>query len=487
MKPQLLFIETAQSHFVDGQGQLFSFPYKFRQADAKKAGLSPVTMVSLWVPVHTLSFTKAFRQNEKVDIKSFILEAWSKNRLKFPETLVVNELIAKAFPDIEKLCELFGVSLSVVPKGNKVYVATRRRLEPAFEGLNLRGRYDEADESSPRSNYKPWLLSELNQCCAWRESYGPPLYKHLEIYRVTEEEIDKEGANKLLVASKSTGHLTLNRVVPQDLLVRDEKKIPGRSKAWIKEEMDARMAGEYQSDQPTAAQDIYDEDDEDGENTRAVKKKHHEEAEDLTFDGANDIKELLPGWPVSKAKIARNVGLEAPEIDWFLTMKKGLRHDDARRLRLEFGLVATDYVGEFRVDMGLVLRFAKERSGAVNAYDRLSHGGDVEKAFELIPKNGVLNPKWQAIYLMACGDLTGNLLFFERGSKAAVAVTNKKMLINRSDEDQEFKVSNKMYADAMLIADQTINSCAEMDNAMNRFYGNNRAEIEKSFDHFPSW
>ena len=484
MKPHYLFIETAQSHFVDSVGKLFSFADKFRQDDAKKAGLSPIILVALWVPVYGFFYVKAIEKQDEIELKAFILEAWSKNPLKMPQSLIVSELIANAFPGIAQLCKTADVSLEVVPKGNKAYVANRRGLEAAFEGLHVRGRSKLKKTYFGDETYQPWSLADLSKVIAWRRKWWPVAPDIFDIFGVPENEGDKDKLNPVLISSKNWDHITARSVLPSELLIRDEKKIPVRSKAWIQEEMNARIAGRYRSDQPLVADDMYDEDD---EFKPEVTQRQCKQAENLTFDGANDIKELLPGWPVSKAKIARNVGLETPEIDWFLTMKKGLRHDDARRLRFEFGLVATDYVGEFKVDMGLVLRFAKERNGAVNAYDRLSHGGDVEKAFELIPKNGVLNPKWQAIYLMACGDLTGNLLFFERGSKAAVAVTNKKMLINRSDEHQEFKVSNKMYADAMLIADQTINSCAEMGNAINRFYGNNRAEIEKSFDQFPGW
>jgi hypothetical protein len=153
-------------------------------------------------------------------------------------------------------------------------------------------------------------------------------------------------------------------------------------------------------------------------------------------------KDLVACWPNSAAEIASAIGTTAREMKWLLDGKASF---DKRTLYEMLSILSIEWVDDDGYEAtGPCVLVANNIGPATRIYDRLSHGGDLDFSYEVVPESGQADPSWRYLLFQSYGGVP-NILMFGRGSKESDRL-NDKAFINFEGLRP---VPNKLYRDVV--------------------------------------
>lgn len=348
-------------------------------AEAAKHGLAPLVIYGLTpkgLPLRHIAFAAADRPDS---ICTFLQRAWREVSVLRgrPDVLRVNRHVASACPGLAEALKRAGVALVVTDGADKKFSASMRNIQD--QAMKVGWRIRDVPVTS---------IETLNAVAAgWSGQYAG-------------REVDENTQRWLAMP-----------IVPLDVDLPD---LPWKTGAWL-HAWEATLPPAQprycyqgdgavwlitgQPDNPTGA---------DPGDDGGVEADHCVPID----NAASKAKLMVDAWPNPPVEIARAIDVTARELQWFLSEKDTL---DDHRFEL-LALLGVEYIadyGEYEATGPCVLT-ATNRRRIQAAYDELSHGGDLQFAFEAVPDKGPADPSWRYLVFMACGGLP-NIIMVPRG------------------------------------------------------------------------
>lgn len=135
-------------------------------------------------------------------------------------------------------------------------------------------------------------------------------------------------------------------------------------------------------------------------------------------DEADDLPEvaraLVRCWPTSLGELSRCIGSTARSLEWFLDRNAALDHQQRNQLCELLGLELDPDFRTYETCAPCVL-IARTANVAKEAYEFLSHGGDLAFSIEALPASGGPDPSWRYLVFQAYGGAP-NIMLVARGS-----------------------------------------------------------------------
>lgn len=138
------------------------------------------------------------------------------------------------------------------------------------------------------------------------------------------------------------------------------------------------------------------------------------------------IKEVVAMWPCGRRAFFNGLTLSQQEFDFWVAGRARLYQSDFTQIRELANISYRDEYDEWELDGGYLLMATTPRN-VLNAYNTLSHGGDLRFAFEVLGPLGEL-PALRFLVFESWGGVA-NIILFERGGPAE-KVLNDRDLIN---------------------------------------------------------
>lgn len=148
-----------------------------------------------------------------------------------------------------------------------------------------------------------------------------------------------------------------------------------------------------------------------------------DDVDTLQVDG---IKDLVAMWPGGSAAFFKGLSVTKRDFDFWASGRAHLTEEEIREVFTRAGVRYDEEIDDFQLSSGYLLQ-ATTKGNVSALYTELSHGGDIEWAFEVRGPSGEIPPMRIAVF-GHCGGLP-NILLFERGSKAET-VLDSRALIN---------------------------------------------------------
>lgn len=137
-------------------------------------------------------------------------------------------------------------------------------------------------------------------------------------------------------------------------------------------------------------------------------------ADHETDDLPEVARALVRCWPTSPGELSRCIGSTARSLEWFLDRKTALDHQQRNRLCDLLGLELDPDFQTYETCAPCVL-IARTSNAAKQAYEFLSHGGDLVFSIEALPASGLPDPSWRYLVFQAYGGAP-NIMLVARGS-----------------------------------------------------------------------
>ena len=138
----------------------------------------------------------------------------------------------------------------------------------------------------------------------------------------------------------------------------------------------------------------------------------------FAYNETDDLPEvaraLVRCWPTSPGELSRCIGSTARSLEWFVDRKAALDHQQRDRLCELLGLELDPDFRTFEACAPCVL-IARTSNAAKEAYELLSHGGDLVFSIEALPAGGLPDPSWRYLVFQAYGGAP-NIMLVGRGS-----------------------------------------------------------------------
>ena len=373
-------------------------------SDAARFGLKPLILYGLTVPGTQLQWLSFSRLDNPRSLLGFLIEAWSKGAgLKgCPDILKINKSIADSCPDLKLNLKKLGVEVVIAEKGDKKLSGSLRAAQDDVMRFGWLAR----------NNAKDFYNLEALNAYAHK---GHNHHVEQKMWAWGSHKSVRETAEKwiALPVKEVECHLNLSQM--------DWK--PGQ---WLSSwEVNAVPAGRrtFRTDDGVTwliagGEDV---DDFDGDDSSEFAMNAMEEA------CAEKTKLMMDCWPNKPAEIASDLGITVKQLQRFVSKIAKLPDEKIDALKEMLGLEESERFYDFDA-VGPCVLFGEKPTKITEAYDLLTHGGDLAYSVEVIPEKGNADPSWRYVIFKACGELP-NIIMFARGSNSAEKIGDK-MLMN---------------------------------------------------------
>ena len=365
-------------------------------------GLTPLILYGVTAagtPISWLTFSREDKPRSFCDV---LQEAWRRapGLLGYPDTLKVNRHVAKASPDLRAKLAKVGVNVVIADGQDKQFSSSLRSAQ----------------------NNAMWLSLGI----------GTPSITTVELLAMAAEYCHRsdvefkrwESSNKDIAERANAWVKLPRRDVAADLpmeldWVRGpwlsvwEASLPPSSHSYFHADSDGchwLLLGN-----PPAEADP-----EDPESVDLITD------EDYEYEAREIVKLMLASWPGKEIEVAREIGVTAQRLKWYISNHAPLTSNALGRL---LNLLGIEMSGDgFYEPKGPCVLVARSQKIA-DAYESLSHGGDIDLSFEALPENTAsADPSWRFVIFQACGELPC-IIMFPRGTVIAERV-NSGLFIN---------------------------------------------------------
>ena len=376
------YVATAKFVFARGNSLVWSSD-PIRASDAAELGLRPLILYGLTVagtPIHWLGYAPSGRPRAFAD---FVHEAWTSaaGLRGYPDALLINRHIAGAAPGFVTSLTKLGVDVVIAGPTDKHLSASLRVAQQAVVETRFRARKQAPMASVDDLNAESAKMHASHLKPGWRGGIAP---------RAT--------------AARCEAWMSLPSRGALPLGTGGLDWTPG---PWLSA-WEATLS-------PAGPLTLEDED-----GVTCVRAAEADGLDDTPTGTRQDpwaAKLVVSAWPNDLTGIANAVGLTVRELRWYLAGSAPIPPKAEVRLRTLLGLHFDAHSDDDRPDGPFVLIAHSTRVG-VEVYEAVSHGGDLEYAFEPLPQRGPADPSWRYLLFQAYGS-DPSVLMVPRGSRTA--------------------------------------------------------------------
>ncbi len=373
-------------------------------SDAARFGLKPLILYGLTVPGTQFHWYTFSRNDAPRSFLGLLIVAWSNGTglRGCPDILKINRNVAESCPDLKINLKKLGVEVVIAEKGDKKLSGS------------LRAAQDEVMRFGwlARNNAKDFYNLEALNAYAYK---GHNQHVENKRWSWAGNKSVREAAEKwmALPVKKVECYLDLSQMdwkPGQWLSSWEVNAVPVGNRTFSKEDGVTWLV--------TGGQEI---DGHDSDDSAGFERDGLEEA------CAEKTKLMMDCWPNSATEIAKAVGITAKQLQRFVSKVAKLPDEKIDALKQMLGLEESERFYDFDA-VGPCVLFGEKPTKITEAYDLLTHGGDLVYSIEVIPEKGNADPSWRYVIFKACGELP-NIIMFARGSNSAEKIGNK-MLMN---------------------------------------------------------
>ena len=376
-----------------------------RLADAARFGLKPLILYGLTVPGTQIQWFSFSHLDNPRPLLGFLIEAWSKGAglRGCPDILKINRSIADSCPDLNLNLKKLGVEVVIAEKGDKKLSGSLRAAQDEVMRFGWLARNNAKDF---------YNLAAMNA------------YAHEEHNQHVEDKRWSWASNKSVRESAEKWKALPVKKVECHLDISQMDWEPGQ---WLSMwEVNAVPVGRrtFRKDSGItwliAGGEDVDQDVEDNDFSEF-------ELDEMDQACAERTKLMLDCWPNKLVDIANALGITARQLQRFISKVAKLPGEKIDALMEILGLEESDEYYDYDA-VGPCVLLGEKLTKITEAYDLLTHGGDLAYSLEVIPEKGHADPSWRYVIFKACGELP-NIIMFARGSKSAEKIGSK-MLMN---------------------------------------------------------
>jgi hypothetical protein len=373
-------------------------------SDAARFGLTPLILYGLTVPGTQLQWFSFTDLDNPRSLLGFLIEAWSKGAglRGCPDILKINRSIADSCPDLKLNLKKIGVEVVIAEKGDKKLSGSLRAAQDEVLRFGWLARKNAKDF---------YNLEALNA------------YAHKGHNHHVEQKMWSWGGNKSVREAAEKWMALPIKVIETHL---DSTKIDWEPGQWLSSwEVNAVPTGRrtFRKDDGVTwliagGEDV---DDFDGDDSSELEMDAMDQA------CAEKAKLMMDCWPNKPAEIASAIGITAKQLQRFVSKVTKLPDEKIDALKEMLGLEENDEYYDYDA-VGPCVLFGEKPTKISEAYEHLTHGGDLAYSVEVIPEKGNADPSWRYVIFKANGELP-NIIMFARGSNSAEKIGDK-MLMN---------------------------------------------------------
>lgn len=365
-------------------------------ADAERHGLTPMILYAVTVAGTSLCSLVFAPVGEPRSLISVLQQAWrsSEGLRGYPDVLRVSRHVAEASNELASKLAKIGVRLEVAAGNDRKFAASLRTAQGKVLAIGWVPGGDKGIKG----------LSDLQEGADYKHAfemkYGYRLHARPS-------------------ASKTEAFLALP-LRPVEISLPDQADwTPG---AWL---------SSWENNLPPASPRYFYQDSKtiwllQGEPDQVIDQDEADDESLASFDGgaADIVKLVLACWPNKPVEVAKAIGTTLRELNWYVSGRYKLPEFQQSSLLILLGITPSPYdLMRFEAIGPCVLK-ADSLRATIAAYDELSHGGDLEFSFEVIPSKGAADPSWRFILFRCCGGYA-NVIMVPRGSEVAQRLDGK--------------------------------------------------------------
>ncbi len=515
-----LHVQMHNRIFLDAQGRCVQLMQALRPVDAIQAGLTPILVYAVVVQGFGVCYATAAAWPDKPSLRGFLGRAWTIREegvdpapliWGLPDRLVVSSRILNGCPALGPFVAHFGVELAQSDPKDKSYNIHQglvQRLQPALD------LYTDTTHGNAASGHGDPLpdIARVRRSMEDAERWAFSGAVRAEVAgRLPQRSSDPDRRIPAGALSKLQTMQERRDWDNDESFLLGSSRIPARRPAEVASmvlEGQRWRSGQGLLEGPS---DNYDPPHAEhhfmstiraqagslGGIVNAVRPQL--DAADcpsiLSLDGRAQMRSMLACWPASKADVAREMGVSTQDLERFLSGEKGLPRDVVSQglgllnLRIAPSSIGCDQPWYDPVGP-CILRapsIGKTRGpGSIakmrdlnEAYVLLTHGGDVDRCFEITTQGrGLAGALWRYVLVMPCSG-KDFLMVFE-GSDASSAILDKvgaeNILLNY---EGPVKVSAGLYQAVCATWDGVRTTPKYMDAIMRNFSLANEHEREQ--------
>jgi len=130
-------------------------------------------------------------------------------------------------------------------------------------------------------------------------------------------------------------------------------------------------------------------------------------------------KVLLACWPHPATTVAKTIGISKKQLDRFLRGKELPETDVLVKLAAYLSIgEGAGWSNSEVAPLGAYLLLPTKQKDAVQVYDELSHGGDLDISMEIVPESAPADPSWRYLLFAECMTFP-SVMMMPRGSEVA--------------------------------------------------------------------
>jgi hypothetical protein len=368
-------------------------------SDAARFGLKPLILYGLTVPGTQLQWFSFSRLDNPRSLLGFLIEAWSKGAglRGCPDILKINRSIADSCPDLKLNFKKLGVDVEIAEKGDKKLSGSLRTAQDEVMRFGW---------IAPNNAKDFYNLEALNACA------------HKGHNHRVEQKMWTWGSHKSV---REAAEKWMTLPIKEIETYWDSTKIDWEPGQWLSSwEVNAVPVGRR-----TFRKD-------DGVTWLIAGGDDGDDSSEFDMDAmdqacAERAKLMMDCWPNKPVEIASALGITAKQLQRFVSKVAKLPDDKIDALKEMLGLEESERFYDFDA-VGPCVLVGDKPTKISEAYEHLTHGGDLAYSLEVIPEKGNADPSWRYVIFKACGELP-NIIMFARGSNSAEKIGDK-MLMN---------------------------------------------------------
>ncbi|MFG1270844.1 hypothetical protein V5F40_23110 [Xanthobacter sp. DSM 14520] len=386
-----LVIAMAKHVFTHADHGLVFVREAASREDMAAYDLTPLLLYGLSVPGTPLRWVMLAPLDRPASIVSVLNEAWRRaaGLRGRPDVLKVGRHVAASAAPLPEILAASEVRLVIADRGDKEFSASVRRCQEDAMWISLPRRW-----ITPNTT-----LDQLNRCItdSHNQSFRSPPSR----------------PNAKLDWWRSLSHRSVD--------LREIDGIEWRAGVWLHAwEKGVAPAGRRYFHTDTidgavwllATPPILD-----GDEFQETMSQDHE-----TDDLPEIARALVRCWPTPLGELSRCIGSTARALEWFLDRKAALDHQQRNRLCEFLGLEPDPDFRTYDSRAPCVL-IARKANAAKEAYELLSHGGDLVLSIEVLPVSGLPDPSRRYVVFQAYGAPL-NIMLVARGSVVDAKLTD---------------------------------------------------------------
>lgn len=375
------YVAFAKCVFVDAADRIVWSEEPVRLAAAATVGLRPVILYGVTVsgtPIHWLTYVQADRPRSLADV---VHEAWKQapGLRGYPDNLTLNRHVVAAAPGFVQRMRELGIGVTVAGPSDKRLSASLRVAQQAIHEIRFRARNRSSIETVEDLNAESAALHASHVKLGWRR-----------------------GIAARATAERSEAWMTLPARGTPAMSAGELDWAPG---PWL---------SAWEASLPPGGPQAL-EDKEGGIWLRACHEEAPDEDRSETHAGSKDAKILVDAWPNEPSRIANAIGVTTRQLQWYLAGRASIPPDAESRLRSLLGLEYRPERGAYE-PAGPCVLIGHSTRVAVEAYEALSHGGDLEYSVEPVPDRGSADPSWRYLLFQPFGEFP-SVIMLARGSR----------------------------------------------------------------------